>query len=96
MSGLDANKVIPSDADTPAEDEDAVQPAITVQPLPDVTMDNLDNATLAISLEEDGAYLDDTGVSALVCQPFVVLCLLCFTEKALRSATKQAVFSGGI
>lgn len=25
-------------------------------------MDNLDNATLAISLEEDGAYLDDTGV----------------------------------
>ena len=37
MSGLDANKVIPSDADTPAEDEDAVQPA--------VTMDNLDNAT---------------------------------------------------
>jgi hypothetical protein len=30
MSGLDANKVIPSDADTPAEDEDAVQPAITV------------------------------------------------------------------
>jgi len=25
-------------------------------------MDNLDNATLAISLEENGAYLDDTGV----------------------------------
>lgn len=30
-------------------------------PLPDTTMDNLDNAILSISLEEGDAYVDDTG-----------------------------------
>ena len=33
----------------------------TVQPLPDTTMDNLTDAVLSVSLEEGGAYVDDTG-----------------------------------
>ena len=34
----------------------------TILPLPSaIDMDNLDNCTLAISLEEGGAYVDDTG-----------------------------------
>lgn len=37
------------------------QTAAVVQPLPDTTMDNLDDAILAIALEEGGAYVDDTG-----------------------------------
>ena len=37
------------------------QSAVTVNPLADPTMDNLTDATLAISLEEGGAYVDDTG-----------------------------------
>lgn len=36
--------------------------AATVYPLPDSTMDILNNATLAISLEEGDAYVDDTGI----------------------------------
>lgn len=36
--------------------------ASTVYPLPDSTMDTLDNATFAISLEEGDAYVDDTGI----------------------------------
>lgn len=36
--------------------------AVTVYPLPDFTMDALDNATIAISLEEGDAYVDDTGI----------------------------------
>lgn len=45
--------------DNTAGNEDA---AITVYPLPDSTMDNIDNATFAISLEEGDAYVDDTGI----------------------------------
>lgn len=36
--------------------------ASTVYPLPDTTMDSLDNATFAISLEDGDAYVDDTGI----------------------------------
>lgn len=36
--------------------------AVTVYPLPDTTMDSLENATFAISLEEGDAYVDDTGI----------------------------------
>ena len=36
--------------------------AVTIYPLPDSTMDTLENATLAISLEEGDAYVDDTGI----------------------------------
>ena len=39
-----------------------LEPAITIYPLPDSTMDTLNNATLAISLEEGDAYVDDAGV----------------------------------
>ena len=36
--------------------------SVTVHPLPDSTMDSLDNATVAVSLEEGDAYVDDTGI----------------------------------
>lgn len=36
--------------------------ASTVYPLPDTTMDSLDNATFAISMEHGDAYVDDTGI----------------------------------
>ena len=36
-------------------------PAVVVQPLPDATMENLSDAILSVSLEEGGAYVDDTG-----------------------------------
>lgn len=39
----------------------AEQPAAVINPLPESTMDNLTDAILAISLEEGGAYVDDTG-----------------------------------
>ncbi|MBR5445181.1 MAG: hypothetical protein IKV57_03610 [Clostridia bacterium] len=35
--------------------------ALTVTPLPDTTMENMNDAILSISLEEGGAYVDDTG-----------------------------------
>lgn len=33
----------------------------TIMPLPDTTMESLDNATAAISLAENGVYMDETG-----------------------------------
>ena len=36
-------------------------PAAVVYPLPDTTMENLSDAILSVSLEEGGAYVDDTG-----------------------------------
>ena len=45
---------------TSAPAEESV-PVVTVNPLPDTTMDNLTDAILAVSLEEGGAYVDDTG-----------------------------------
>ena len=38
------------------------EPTVTIYPLPDPTMDTLENATFAISLEEGDAYVDDTGI----------------------------------
>ena len=35
---------------------------VTIAPLPDTTMDNLDNATFSVSLAEGDAYLDDEGI----------------------------------
>lgn len=49
-----------SEDTVPADEEPALPPFI-VNPLPDTTMDNLDDAVLSISLEEGGAYVDDTG-----------------------------------
>ncbi len=37
------------------------EPVVVVQPLPDATMENLTDAILSVSLEEGGAYVDDTG-----------------------------------
>ena len=39
----------------------AEQSASRIHPLPDTAMDNLNDATLSISLEEGNAYVDDTG-----------------------------------
>ena len=38
------------------------EPVATIHPLPDSTMDAIENATFAISLEEGDAYVDDTGI----------------------------------
>lgn len=54
---------------TAEQTENAAPPAPTEQtasvrkihPLPDTTMDNLNDAILSVSLEEGGAYVDDTG-----------------------------------
>ena len=35
----------------------------TICPLPDTTMENLEDAILAVSLEKGDAYVDDTGKS---------------------------------
>lgn len=52
-------------AETPASvsaDASVTESPVTVYPLPDSTMDTLDNATFAVSLEEGDAYVDDTGI----------------------------------
>ena len=51
-----------ADAGSGYKDESTSEAAVIVYPLPDSTMDTLDNATIAISLEEGDAYVDDTGV----------------------------------
>ena len=47
----------------PQAPESAVEevPGVTVNPLPDTTMENLTDAILSISLAEGDAYVDDTG-----------------------------------
>ena len=47
----------------PAQESQQTQEtqAVTVTPLPDTTMENLTDAILSVSLEEGGAYVDDTG-----------------------------------
>ena len=45
-----------------SEMSESPQETLKVSPLPDTTMDNLDNSTFAISLEEADAYVDDSGV----------------------------------
>ena len=44
-----------------AAPETQAEPAATVYPLPDTTMENLTDAILSVSLEEGDAYVDDTG-----------------------------------
>ena len=44
-----------------SSDAEQEEPAAVVHPLPDTTMENLNDAILSISLEEGGAYVDDTG-----------------------------------
>ena len=40
--------------------------AVTVNPLPDTTMDNLTDAILSVSLAEGDAYVDDTGKDRVI------------------------------
>ena len=47
------------DAGTSSAEQDV--PALTVYPLADTTMESLNDAILSVSLEEGGAYVDDTG-----------------------------------
>ena len=49
------------EAAVPAEPQAQTEPAATVYPLPDTTMENLTDAILSVSLEEGDAYVDDTG-----------------------------------
>ena len=42
--------------------EETEEAAVVVSPLEDTTMENLTDAILSVSLEEGGAYVDDTGV----------------------------------
>ena len=53
-TGAENNQEIPGG-------EEQKEPAVTVYPLPDTTMENLTDATLSISLEKGNAYVDDTG-----------------------------------
>ena len=53
------NAVVETEESTP---DNAEQSAVVVQPLPDTTMDDLNDAILAVSLEEGGAYVDDEGI----------------------------------
>ena len=39
-----------------------VQSAVKINPLPDTVMESLNDSILSVSLEEGGAYVDDTGV----------------------------------
>ena len=43
------------------EEVEQKEPALIVQPLPDTTMDNLEDAILSVSFNEGDAYVDDTG-----------------------------------
>ena len=62
LAGCNNSQKIPAEtAATTSAAETAIS-AVTIYPLPDSTMDTLDNATIAISLEEGDAYLDDTGI----------------------------------
>lgn len=59
----------PEESETPVEaekeeggeSEEAEEPAFILQPLPNITMDNLTDAILAVSLEEGDAYVDESG-----------------------------------
>ena len=40
---------------------ETAEPSFTVYPLPDTTMENLSDAILSVSLDENSAYIDETG-----------------------------------
>lgn len=56
LTGCAATEQTPAASSVPAE------PGIVVQPMPDATMEDLQDCILPVSLEEGGAYVDDTGV----------------------------------
>lgn len=43
------------------EEEEQIEPAATVRPLPDTTMENLQDAILSVAFKEGDVYVDDTG-----------------------------------
>ena len=43
------------------EEAEQTESAAVIRPLPDTTMDNLQDATIAVSFEEGDVYVDDTG-----------------------------------
>ena len=45
-----------------ADNVEQAEPAVVIHPLPDTTMDDLNDAILSVSLEEGDAYVDDTGI----------------------------------
>lgn len=60
LTGCGSVNAVPKATESIAATEQAA-PASRIDPLPDTTMDNLNNATLSISLEEGDAYVDNTG-----------------------------------
>lgn len=53
---------VTTEAKQEASESAGEEAPVVVSPLEDTTMENLTDATLAVSLEEGGAYVDDTGV----------------------------------
>lgn len=47
--------------ETVPESTESAEPAIKIYPLPDTTMDELNNAILSVSLKKGDAYVDDAG-----------------------------------
>lgn len=58
----DTNEVPVNTAAPETTAAEQVEESKILAPLPDTTMENLIDAILAVSLEEGGAYVDDTGV----------------------------------
>ena len=69
LAGCSSESPVPAETTVPvvteaSEDTVAIEPteaARIIIPLPDTTMENLTDAILSVSLEEGGAYVDDTG-----------------------------------
>ena len=51
----------PAEKQEPVAPAEKQEPSVTVTPFPDTTMENLQDAILAVSLKEGDAYVDDTG-----------------------------------
>lgn len=58
---IETNPAPETEAPTEAVSAETEETVKTISPLPDTTMENLRDGILAISLEEGGAYADETG-----------------------------------
>ena len=56
-----AEIVVEQETPEKAEEPEEAEPGVTVQPLADTTMDNLEDAILSVSFGEGDVYVDDTG-----------------------------------
>lgn len=52
----------PEQTEEPAEEPGQTETPNTISPLPDTTMENLTDATVAVSLEKGDVYVDDEGI----------------------------------